>query len=284
MKGANQALDLAFNKAPYEITKKVVSPIGKAGKGIITRVSPNALQPDKNSQLGRAVNDVGMAFREKLDSRQRMPGRFLPAVLGQRNPGKYLAPIEHYNVPPFFANQFDSGVSDIVKQHAWEAHQRLKMSQPDIPGINAPGIGGPQPGQALLAAGQRPRGGGGLLNRLRNSSQGPLGFINQPPGGYKTPMDVRIDEDNLRDMAQIGLAAVLDHDNQHGNQLFGQLLRVSEGNNAARKAVIGKYGAGIEPLLPLVHEEMQKIAPEGMESRVLPDSLPRGDSQKDWIR
>lgn len=251
--------DLVFNQAPWEVTKRVIDnpltrPVARVGKAGINKVIPNAFELSEKSKLGRKLTDIASARKNQLSGRNGLPG--LPAVI----PGvtKSLSPFEEYDVPPFFDGGMDEGIPRRVKELAWESWQALRMSQPGIPGINAPGIN-QSPEGPLRMMKQRPAD-TGMLGRIRGQFQRdePLGFINIPRGGYKDPYDVRLDEDNLRHMANIGAAIMLDYDNDASNRLFGRLMQANSGYRDVKKALAEEYGSGIEPFIPGVIPEMRR--------------------------
>lgn len=274
MRGAASLVEGAnflWNDLPMDIAKKVggpvARPVGRAVKGGIERVVPNAFEESPKTRISRKIVDViGARNAERSANSQSVWGRFLPALPWIGAEGKSLAPLDEYNVPPFFDAKFDSGVSKAVKQKAYDAAQRMQqkyMSYPDIPGVNAAGVTPAQPGQASFMEGQRPGGRSGLLDRLRGSGNGPLGFVPPPPGGYHDVIPPGgIDEDNLRDMADIGLAAMLDFDNQNSNKMFAGILRHGPGFENVRRRIIQKYGAAIAPYLPAMYDQFRQMSEE----------------------
>lgn len=251
--------DLLFNRAPWEVTKRVVGPVGKGVKKGIQKVRPDAFEYSPKALVSRQLEEDTSAWMAKRLGEQGLPG--LPAVI----PGttKSLSPFDQYDVPPFFDTEFDSGVPSRVKELAWESWQALKMSQPGIPGINAPGQT-LNPAGPLRMEAQRPAD-TGMLGRLRGQFERdlPLGFIQPPPGGYKDPGQVRLDEDNLMHMATIGAAIMLDYDNDVSNRLFGRLIQASEGFRDVKNEISGFYGSGINPFIPGAYDEMARLVREG---------------------
>ena len=265
--GVFRTLDTVYNKAPMAIASPVLSRTGKAVRAGITKVAPNALELEPKSALRRRMTDIANARARQLEARDTPawnPQRYLPAVPWV-GPGKSLAPIEEYDIPPFFANDFDAGVPRAVKARAWESWQRLRMSHPDIPGITAPGTTSAQPGQATFMQGQRPGEGGGLIGRLRNAANGPLGIVPQRSGTtmFATPADLGgLNEQDLRDMATIGAAVMVDFDNQVSNKMFAAIRRTGPGFGAVKKEIIRQFGPGIEPVLPAMYDDFRNILAE----------------------
>lgn len=270
--GAIEATNYLFNDLPGQAASRLINnpatrAVGGVAKKGVERLVPNAFELDPKTRITRKVSDIITARQnERAISSQSVWGRNLPAI-PWASEEKSLAPIDEYNVPPFFDEGFDSGVPEAVKQRAYEAYQRLSartQSFPEIPGVNTPGQSDPfagNPGFPRVAGGKPP-----LLDRLRTGttweriSDPTVGFVNVPRGGYATPDEVRIDEDNLRDMAEIGLAAIMSFDNQHSNKLFAGILRHGPGFQNVRRRIIKKYGAGIEPYLPAMYKEFRELA------------------------
>jgi hypothetical protein len=265
-----EAGNFLFNEAPLLAAQRlgrtsVAQGAKGAVKGSIERVIPNAFELSPKAKVQRKVADIITARQvQRANKGQSVWGRNLPAV-PWANEGKSLAPIDQYTVPPFFDNAFDTGVPKAVRERAFDAYQRLAakgMTQPDIPGVNVPGMTPAQPGQATFMEGQRPGGPGGILGRIRGEGAGPLGIINPPPGGYLTPDQVQIDEENLQDMAIIGLQAMLDFDATHSNKMFSGILRAGPGMKNVRRRIVAKYGPGIEPYIPTMWEQFKAALDE----------------------
>lgn len=233
----------------------------RAGKRAIESRFPTAFEYSPRARVNRSTNDTIRAFDEFLMSRGQQFRGMKPAVLPTED--KSLAPVDEYTAPPFFDRDFDRGVPASLKQRAWEAHQRLSarnQSFPDIPGINAAGMSSPE------------ESGAAWWNRAKEFTQDPnnplsriykkkeLGFIPPPAGGYKTPEEAagNIDEDNLRDMAEIGAAAIADFDNMWSNDMFRGLRRANK-MRWATQAIARKYGEGINPFVPAAYEEMKRL-------------------------
>lgn len=270
--GMLEAGNLLFNEGPWKVASPVLSRTGGLAKAGITRVSPKAFELSPKANLRKRVTEIADARMRQHEARAVDPWtaqRNLPAVPWV-GPGKSLAPIETYDVPPFFDSAFDRGVPSAVKARAWDSWQRLKMSQPEIPGVNTPGMS-PLPGTSPVYAGfqrQRPGEGGGLIGRLRNAANGPLGITPQRSGTtmFQTPADLGgLREQDLKDMATIGAAVMLDFDNQVSNKMFASLRRTGPGFSAVKKEIIRQFGPGIEPAIPAMYADFQqKLAESGV--------------------
>jgi hypothetical protein len=284
--GLLQTHDFLVDKLPMmAINNPLTRPVGRAAKAGVKKVLPaRAFEFTKETQLRRHMDDVRGAFDDYLSAKvpSLFGNRVLPALV--RNGTKSLSPFEEYDVPPFFAQDFDEGVPNAVKQKGWEAWQRLRMSQPDLAAPRSM----PRPGQATFMEQQRPGGGDGILGRIRGMGQGPLGivnipqgeapagWVNPPSGGYQSPYELEtLTETNLRDIAAIGAAVMLDFDNDNANKLFGALRRAGPGMDKVRSTIAQDYGRGIEPVIPASHEDMVRFFGED-----LPD--PRFLTQWGW--
>jgi hypothetical protein len=271
-----EAGDLLLNQLPGRAVSRAAksgpaTAIGGAAKRGIERVVPNAFELSPKTRLERKIVDiVGAKRAERATRNQSVWGRNLPVPWA--GPGKSLAPIDEYSVPPYFDNSFDEGVPKRVRQLAYEAHQRLAAknmtTDPEIPGVTTPGMSrafGP------TATGfPRVTGKPAFLDRIppdiRAKMFDPrLGFVNIPKGGYLDPNDVDIDEENIQDMAIMGLQAMLDFDNQNSNKMFSAILRSGPGMQLVKNRIIAKYGPGIEPYIPVMYEQFRAaLAEEGV--------------------
>jgi hypothetical protein len=266
MKGMATGLEAAsflWDELPYQAAKRAVNnpvtrPIGRAGKRGIERLVPKAFEYDPKTALRRRGQDIASAFDEKLSARGGTFRGMVPALV----PGgtKSLAPIDKYDVPPFFAAGFPQG-GDRLQRASYDAWLRLREKNILAEGTaelqERSNAGRLYPGVPRTAPPRDPSQLRDIASRLLDKATDPrLGFISPPPGGYRDPYDAmaNIDEDNLRDIATIMAQVMRDFDNDTSNQVFQPLRRASSGMSLGKGAVTEKYGPGITPALPAAVE------------------------------
>jgi hypothetical protein len=304
LRGAAKGLETAnfvWDELPFRVAKRaannpVTRPVGRVAKGAVERVVPKAFEFNEESKLRRMGNELASAFDEKLGSRGPQFRGMVPALV--RGGTKSLAPIDRYDIPPFFAEDFDDGVPRAVVQKAydsWLALRQQSMSNPEIPGVNTPGISHPLLGPHGFSVGPSVpanpayREAGGLRDIARRFLGDPrLGIINTarpegaiapPTGGYREPQQAmeNINEENMRHIANIMAATMVDFDNDTANKLFQPLRRANEGAELAIQRVTEEYGPGIRPAIPGAYEQanaelLREQGELGLDQTPLPDS------------
>lgn len=306
--------DFLWNTGPDKIVREALIPGGKKVAGVIPGVKPavvgskyllhkavdNPFGLTAASRARRGFQQIESAIDEKLQAMGvGLPNKAL-AIIPDRHNDTAIAPFETYDVPPFF-QKGTTGLSSQVQSMAFDSWSRLKqqsMSQPSIPGVNTPGMGENAPWRNSLrrAASVLEQGGQSYsqgmpaevgnkygVSNLRqavedwSARQQTMGFIQPPAGGYKTIHDVQLDEDNIRDMARIGAAAMWAYNDTAKERLFPALRRSSEGMQRANKAVTDVYGQGVTPYLPASWDEARKIlAEKGLDAPSSRFTLPWG--------
>ncbi len=276
LRGTATGIDVA-NFALNEIPERALGPAIRGGAKIakrgVEKIAPTAFEETPQTQLRKFLQDASMARQSQIAAKQQhrmTSSNPMAALMPWVRPGKSLAPIDKYSIPPFYETAFDSGVSRAVKSKAWEAHQRLAakyQSFPDIPGINTPGMSGPE-GWANIRE-TNPMPGIGMKRGWKESlDQGrSLGFANIPrrqnTQQFVTPFDLKhMDEQDLRDMAQIAAAVIMDFDNDNANKMFASLRQTGPGFQEVKKEIVSQFGPGIEPALPAMFDDLRRLVEE----------------------
>jgi hypothetical protein len=225
------ALPLQGMQAVNDLPGRVILPplqagVRQVGRGI-TRISPDALKQSQRSRVQALDDALEMADVEEISGRapdpiNPSPDRILPI---NETP---IAPIPPHPHPP-------GSAPDIAYGRAQSAWSRLwaRMNNRPVLGL-MPGTEGAR----------------------TYTGRGRTGFYDPGIERWSDPADVRLSDPIVSDMADVGVAIMLNVANSGG--LFPSLTRAHQGTRAIRESLVERYGRGIEPYIPTIYTQMRE--------------------------